>query len=1030
MDIIEQLYQLIQQIKTDVKHSRYAEAMILSEQTLALYQQHGLTDLNLKAHIYTYYGKVLRSQKRYEEATNAIKIALACFDDLTDDETDFAIKAHTLVDLGILSRELRQFDKGEQAYQQAWEIHQQYLMNDESQHFERAKLQVNYGILLRYSKKFDEALKKYQTSFNIHEKYLMHRDDLWGARARILMNIGNVLRELERYDEAIVEFEKSWQIHQKYLQKEQYQLRAFLLRCYAVCLRKKGEYQLADEKFELSIGLYENELKEKSHIDDRRALVFMDYGISLRLQKQYQEALKYFQQGAELYQQLLGKEQDNIADDYIELLNHYGLAHLDNGNIDEADKQFQKGWDLYKEHLRNKQRHDICLHLFTLVNNWKFCWQKFKFSKQWSVKMSNTMRSELKAIDMEHLSKEWLARLHQLFMEFHVFWLHKALLRDRYEEVILILSKMSVWRMVLSILDEIKQLEITEQISNAPEALITLKKIYMELTKLKQKLVVDDDETKKNKGRIRQSIKKDINKKTQELKKAIANLADMPEYQALYSLIWSMEDVNHEKIAQLDFEYQQFFAKLEVNEGMVVIFDQLLNPKHLLDDVERKCFHEPLTGFMWLEKREGSLFLRWVKLDIDNFQQIKDTFQQITDALKNHVPRMLLRCDDVQVSTQDVEITSIHQDNLWSELENHIQQSVWDKLGQSLKGLNKLYLVTHGNYSHLIPWQMGCPIAQTDIIRLPGLAFTAMRMGLLNQPEYTNNRVRGIIKYQGQENPLPFAIAEAQSIYELWQHEQAQQVMWFDNQEFGQKVGVLHIAGHGNHTQDEQNPMANLHIDNDTILTLDEIRKSKVRPFVLYLSCCMAGATVDKGGEQYGTAVEFLRKGTQQVVCSTVPLSDNWSAVLAVISNYIQKRENVEFKDAHYKAQQLLKASAWYDDENIRQLVIATWENGLLEMLKSTIDHTRNAYINKQNIIFKREINRIINSINCVATVPDNLQEQFAESLRQIIDKDPNQDNQQLATTYLQTLSPHIQWQKQPDKLVLGSLIYASWVFG
>lgn len=1036
MNIVQQIHQLIHNNQKYIKDNNHTEVVTSSEQAIALYEQHQLMDWNLKANIYTQYSNGLRNIAKFEKAKSAIEIALTCFEHLAEKETDFVVKSRTFVDLGILLRQLRQFDKAEQAYEQAWDIHQQYLMNDTSQHFERAKLLMNYGVLLKYGKKFDEALEKFQISLKIYEIHLVNRDDLWSSQARLFMNIGNILRELERYDEAIVEFEKSWQIHQKYLQNEQYQLRAFLLRWYAVCLRKKGKYQLADEKFQQSIYLYQNQLVHRPDLANKQVLALMSYGVSLRLQKQYQEALSCFKQGADIYQQLLDNKQENIVDNYIELLNHYGLAHLENNNIDEADKQFQKGWDLYKKYLRNKQRPDMCLLLFTLVNNWKFCWQKFKSSRQWSIKISDTMRSELKAVDMERLSKEWLARLHQLFIEFHVFWLHKALFHRRYEEMIYILSRMSVWRMILSILDEIEQMNIDDKSANVPEPLVAFKKTHIELSEMQSRLA--DDEKKINDDE-KQAILKEIEEKTGELETVIDELTKMPEYQVLSSFKLPKQNDSQEKEntqkkddkkVALDFEYQQFFAKLEVNEGMVVIFDQLLNPKHSLDDIERKCFHEPLTGFMWLEKRKGSLFLRWVEIDIDNFQQIKDIFQQITNALKNNVPRMLLRCDDLQVSPQNIEMTGIHQDKLWSELEKHIQQSVWEKLGQSLDGLKKMYLVTHGNYSHLIPWQMGCSIEQTNIIRLPGLAFTAMRMGLLKQPECINNSVRGIIKYQGNQSPLPFALAEAQSIYELWQHKQAQQVMWFDNQEFGQKVGVLHIAGHGNHTQDEQNPMANLHIDKDAILTLDEIRKSKVRPFVLYLSCCMAGATVDKGGEQYGTAVEFLRKGTQQVVCSTVPLSDNWSAVLAVMSNYIQKRDNIELKYAHYKAQELLKTSAWHDDEKIRQLVIATWEKGLLEMLKPTIDHARNAYINKKNIIFKREINRIINSINCVATVPNNLQEKFAESLRQIIDKDPKQDSQQLSIVYLQTLSQHIQWQKQPDSLVLGSLIYASWVFG
>lgn len=736
-------------------------------------------------------------------------------------------------------------------------------------------------------------------------------------------------------------------------------------------------------------------------------LMWKEYGVLWLLDGCHEQALICFQEAENKYQELYYQNQDFIVDNYVETINYLALTYFKMGYTKLSNLTFKKGWELYKKNL--KKRQDCFVNISEMVNNWKFCWDTLEDPHRWANRISEHLRNQLDVIDMKR-SPKYIHKLHELFTEFHVYWLQQCIKEQKYADIVAILSIMSGWRVALSVFDEIATIDVNTT-HNLEEDLKELLNKYQEIRHQLNNLSHVSEALSKEDLKINADDWELYHSLINQRKQIIEELAKYPEYQGLLS-------------QNKNFQAENFLKNLQNNDRMLIIFDQTIQINDHPSSVERLCEPTSLSGFLWLDPTQHTV--QWFEIPTDIFNQLKNTFYSFNSLVKNIYQHTRLRCDNEILYHQPIS-ANINKYNLWETLGNLIKENIWDKITDNFQTIENLYLVTQGNVAHLLPHQMNCPVERTRITRLPGLAFIAMQLGMLKRPQCLENDVRGIIYYKGKQNPLPFAIAEAEALNQLWQ---INVLMYDENnpQTFQQQVGNLYMIGHGDQT--------NIVIGNDKKLSSKEIRISRFKPHDLMLSCCLSGSTTDKFGNVYGSASEFLIKGSRFIACSTVVLVDSWASTVAIISNYLQKGKKLPLKRAHYEAQQLLKNGEWFDNHEMRMLVIGAWKIGFYQLLQDIIDDEFPK--NKpKDMLQRRFASRVSENIFQQNVLSNNLTldeiKVLTDPLSETVFLAKTQgyiDSKQLSIMYIDSWITDDIIRKVPEPLILGSFIHASWVFG
>ena len=213
-------------------------------------------------------------------------------------------------------------------------------------------------------------------------------------------------------------------------------------------------------------------------------------------------------------------------------------------------------------------------------------------------------------------------------------------------------------------------------------------------------------------------------------------------------------------------------------------------------------------------------------------------------------------------------------------MNNLMQEALWASLAESLQGLNRLNVVTHGDL-HAIPVSLGCPVECTT---WPGLVFYHLHK---TQPAPSDEDKRiGILGYSATATghtshaPIPFVDAESAMVQALWQKEKADNPLDFHQ---AAPVTCIHLAGHGTAAREHLDE-AQLLIGPDRALTFHDVLGSPLRPQVVFLSACLVGQTrEDLDGDPLGLVTAFMLRGARYIIAPLVPVSDFHMPLLAVL---------------------------------------------------------------------------------------------------------------------------------------------------
>lgn len=210
-------------------------------------------------------------------------------------------------------------------------------------------------------------------------------------------------------------------------------------------------------------------------------------------------------------------------------------------------------------------------------------------------------------------------------------------------------------------------------------------------------------------------------------------------------------------------------------------------------------------------------------------------------------------------------------------MSNLMQEALWAPLTESLQGLRRLNVVTHGDL-HAIPVSLGCPVECTT---WPGLVFYHLHK---TQPPPSNEEKNiGILGYSAtapghtSHAPIPFVDAESAMVQALWQKANP-----LDFQQSA-PVTCIHLAGHGTAAREHLDE-AQLLIGPNRSLTFHDVLGSPLRPQVVFLSACLVGQTrEDLDGDPLGMVSAFMLRGARYVIAPLVPVSDFYMPLLAVL---------------------------------------------------------------------------------------------------------------------------------------------------
>mgnify|MGYP002145479814 CR=1 FL=1 len=391
---------------------------------------------------------------------------------------------------------------------------------------------------------------------------------------------------------------------------------------------------------------------------------------------------------------------------------------------------------------------------------------------------------------------------------------------------------------------------------------------------------------------------------------------------------------------------------------------------------------------------------------------------------------------------------AITRESLWPSLGQWVERTLWQPLAKQglLNGADEIVLVTQGQDAHSIPWQMGAPVAATAIKRYPGLMFYAMDTELLSRAACHEDAALGVAHYKGQERALPFARIEAKTLCEIWTQAGHPVQQDFDYLRPTQRVGSVHVAGHGSHAMEAKQTAAAaacLSVGENTRWGLSELMSSPARPRQVYLSCCVAGRTTDLAGEQYGVTAALLQHGTREVVASYVSLEDAWGSALSIVTHSLMSQHGLDMKHALDQAQAMVTGRLPWD-ETAKAWVLKGWRERLTELIARMLEKRQ------------AEVMSMDSAESLAVKIANRIQEEVFDHLPHLARERLDQEShlawcqalardffdagagrtwsqerwEALAAGYADKLLQHAHWRMQPPALIAGSLAFATTAVG
>ncbi len=317
---------LNQQATAHYQAGRYAEAIPLLEQALAIFEKvlgpdhpHVATNLNNLAELYRTQGQYDRAEPRYQRALAIFEKALG------PDHPDVAM---SLNNLALLYSTQGQFDRAEPRYQRALAIFEKALGPD---HPDVAMSLNNLAELYRTQGRYDRAEPRYQRALAIYEKALGPDHP---NVATSLNNLATLYATQGRYDQTEPRYQRALAIVEKALGPDHPDV-ATSLSSLATLYATQGQFDRAEPRYQRALAIVEKALGP-DHPDVATSL--NNLAELYQTQGRYDRAEPRYQRALAIFEKALGPDHPDVATS----LNNLAELYQTQGRYDRAEPRYQR----------------------------------------------------------------------------------------------------------------------------------------------------------------------------------------------------------------------------------------------------------------------------------------------------------------------------------------------------------------------------------------------------------------------------------------------------------------------------------------------------------------------------------------------------------------------------------------------------------------------------------------------------------------------------------------------------------------
>jgi len=315
---------------------RYTEAESLYQQSLAILKQqlpddHPLMVINLKK-----LGEFYQSQEKYAEAEPFYQQLLAILKQKYDDDHPIVRQTNVkyLNNLAGLSESQGRYAEAEDYYQQSLAI----LKQLEDNYLLLSSTLNNLAALYYSQGRYAEAESLYQKSLEITKQNL---PDNYADVAQSLNDLATVYHSQGRYAEAEPLFQESLEIKKQNLGDNHPSI-AITFSNLAALYYSQGRHSEAESLYQNSLPITKRQLGDK-HPDV--ALTLNNLAVLYKSQKRYSEAESNYQDSLAILEEQLGKNHPSVAT----TLNNLAELYDSQRKYSEAENYYQKSLAIRKQ---------------------------------------------------------------------------------------------------------------------------------------------------------------------------------------------------------------------------------------------------------------------------------------------------------------------------------------------------------------------------------------------------------------------------------------------------------------------------------------------------------------------------------------------------------------------------------------------------------------------------------------------------------------------------------------------------------
>ena len=164
--------------------------------------------------------ELYRKTGRLEESEALSQEALGTFSELeTENHDDAEIdKAKALMSRGLMYKDKQKYEKSEDCYREALEIHRRIAKNNPKNETEVARTLHNFANLYKETKRYKESEAMYLEAIEIFNRLAKNDPNILEVAAIVMGDLANLYKDTERYEESEQMYKESLEIKRRFAQ--------------------------------------------------------------------------------------------------------------------------------------------------------------------------------------------------------------------------------------------------------------------------------------------------------------------------------------------------------------------------------------------------------------------------------------------------------------------------------------------------------------------------------------------------------------------------------------------------------------------------------------------------------------------------------------------------------------------------------------------------------------------------------------------------------------------------------------------